>query len=669
MLRLALAAFLAAAPMALALAQEPESPKELWKKCGSEIPWLTDGRVYKDNMQGGGMAKEKVKLGELWDEVKAKAKETGRPILWYIPKVQGVQMYRDVILTNYMHVAIWSDEQIIDLVNTRFVPLRAAAAGVLANETKIKALRVVEPAIVILDAEGTELHTIERIRTFNADFIAMAIRTALDKVAPLPAPTDASGEDLMKGGWLEAAAKKLAGNPLKLAEIRRREGKLDEALKLLEGAKDAAPVVATLRGRTLLAAGRIADAKAELEKAATPEGQYYLAHAERMLRNTGKASEIWAKIAETSPDTRWGWRAASNVAKFQDTKPVGPATASFEDVIWPTPSAALATGTRWERTPADLEDVAKRAVAWLLRNQFADGSWSDSRYAYWDSPKSLPNVYMAITGLACAALLEWRDVDPKGVDAALALAEPYLLNDENMARGKTEESYGDSYRLVYLGRKALGQTDAAGKAKTVEQMNEIIGKLSAKQTKPGFWIHEYPNPFVTATVLQALLLAKKAGATVEDKVLSQGAKALKSSKNAKGYQNYGTGKGSTPDNSSGRNPSCEGVLLELKETERELFESVMENFWKYLDKRESVRVCDYHTLQELAGFFFTYNCYHTSEAMALQEGAALEESRAKFRVHFTKIPEVDGSFIDSHEMGKSYGTANALLVLKNATRK
>ena len=30
-----------------------------------------------------------------------------------------------------------------------------------------------------------------------------------------------------------------------------------------------------------------------------------------------------------------------------------------------------------------------------------------------------------------------------------------------------------------------------------------------------------------------------------------------------------------------------------------------------------------------------------------------------------ELPEIDGSFIDSHELGKSYGTAMALLSLKN----
>jgi hypothetical protein len=33
-----------------------------------------------------------------------------------------------------------------------------------------------------------------------------------------------------------------------------------------------------------------------------------------------------------------------------------------------------------------------------------------------------------------------------------------------------------------------------------------------------------------------------------------------------------------------------------------------------------------------------------------------------------KIPEMDGSFVDSHEFGRSYGTAMALLILRNAVR-
>ena len=40
----------------------------------------------------------------------------------------------------------------------------------------------------------------------------------------------------------------------------------------------------------------------------------------------------------------------------------------------------------------------------------------------------------------------------------------------------------------------------------------------------------------------------------------------------------------------------------------------------------------------------------------------------KFIALLQDIPEIDGSFIDSHELGRSYGTAMALLTLRNAAQ-
>src|SRR5262245_50613166 len=188
------------------LAAAQEVPPAPWKKCGSEIEWMPDKRPFRDNNQGGGLAKTEVDLEELWSDVKAKAKEAGRPILWYIPKVAGSHMYRDAILDRFMDVAIWSDEAVVELVKRRFVPLRAACAKELKDETKVERWRVVEPAIVILDADGKELYCLQRIRTFNADFIAAALRSALDKFAKADPPKEASGKELMDGGWLDAAA-------------------------------------------------------------------------------------------------------------------------------------------------------------------------------------------------------------------------------------------------------------------------------------------------------------------------------------------------------------------------------------------------------------------------------------------------------------------------------
>lgn len=477
----------------------------------------------------------------------------------------------------------------------------------------------------------------------------------------------------MDGGWFAAAAAKLQDDPISLAELRRREGKLDDALKLCDAAsqKRILPeLVATVRGRTLLSAGRIEDAKAALQKAVTPEGAYYLAHAERLSGNDETARTIWGKLAETSADNRWGWRASANTTLHKDQKSYGPAAVGFEDVLWSAAPAAGATTTQWERKAGDLQDIAQRAVAWLLRSQAANGSWNDARYAYWPSPAIQPNVHMAVTGLACSALLEWRDLDPAAIDAALAKGEKYLLDESKMARGQNEEPYADAYRLLYLSLKRATVTDDAAGKKVVAQMDGIVNSIAAIQDKVGFWAHEYPNPFVTASVLQVLMKARRAGAKVGDAILTRGAEALKTTRDGEARQGYAAGRrGSSDSNSSGRNAMCEGALLEIKSTDQKTFEAAMEQFWSFLDRREVVRVCDYHSDGELAGFFFFNNFYHTMETVSQLEGKARNDARVRGAAHLARICEIDGSFIDSHEMGKSYGTASALLSLKRCIEK
>jgi hypothetical protein len=650
----------------IAAGQDPAPPA--WKKCGSEIAWMTDSRPLKDNNPQGRLQETSVDLEDLWSDVKAKAQESGRLILWYIPKVAGSHMYRDAILDHYMNVAVWSDEAIVNLVNRRFVPLRAACAKELKDETKVERWRVVEPAIVILDADGKELHYFQRIRTFNADYIAGVLRGALVRYAKDAAPAGASGKDLLDGGWLDAAASKLGGDPVALAELHRRQGRLDDALKLCDAAAKGGAEVAAVRGRTLLSAGRFKDAEAELAKSKSPEAAYFLGHAQRALRKTEAAAETWARLAESSPDTRWGWRASANVTMHNDLKPYGPAAVGFEEVVWVDAPAAEATTTRWARAEKDAADISKRAVAWLLRNQSSSGSWNDSRYAFWPSPELQPNVHMAVTGLAAAALLEWRDADPAGVDAAVTAAEAYLGDEKRMARGRNEECYADAYRLLYYVRKQqVRNLQGKEREANVERMNALVASLAAIQAQDGFWAHEYPNSFCTAAVLQALLQAKRCGATVGDKILSAGADALKSNRDKNNRYGYDSQrKGPTAFSSSGRNAMGEGVLVELKATEPATYVKAMEEFWEHLDRRENVRVCDFHSDQEMAGFFFFNNMLHTSETFGLLEGTARAEAASKMRAHLVKIPEIDGSFIDSHEMGKSYGTAAALLALKNS---
>ena len=95
--------------------------------------------------------------------------------------------------------------------------------------------------------------------------------------------------------------------------------------------------------------------------------------------------------------------------------------------------------------------------------------------------------------------------------------------------------------------------------------------------------------------------------------------------------------------------------------------AAFETFLGYLDRIAKVRKCDFHSDGELAGFFFWHAIFHASEAKAALEGELRGKVEARLLDLVTSFPEIDGSFVDSHELGKSYGTAMALLTLKNLT--
>ncbi len=64
------------------------------------------------------------------------------------------------------------------------------------------------------------------------------------------------------------------------------------------------------------------------------------------------------------------------------------------------------------------------------------------------------------------------------------------------------------------------------------------------------------------------------------------------------------------------------------------------------------------------GFFFWFDMLGRTEAlMSLPQSAQRELWRGQQRKLILDLPEFDGCFVDSHELGRSYGTAMALLCL------
>jgi len=74
---------------------------------------------------------------------------------------------------------------------------------------------------------------------------------------------------------------------------------------------------------------------------------------------------------------------------------------------------------------------------------------------------------------------------------------------------------------------------------------------------------------------------------------------------------------------------------------------------------------DNHTSEHnYGGFFFWYCMRSRTEAITKVEDTQLRvEFAQRQRSLVLDLPELDGCFVDSHEIGRTYGTAMALLSL------
>lgn len=658
-------------------AEKTEDPiRRLALKCGTDLDWLA--------------LSEGKKPAEILEEAKRRAAESQRLILWYAFRIPGRHIQAYSYLDRYMLSGPFSDPDVAELLRRKFILLRLSARDV-GGPFGLKALDVMEPALVFLKPDGTVVHRMERIRSMNPDFILDTLRLALDKEPQLNAPSEAAkkcadgdrlelARELICDGDYAGASKilesfKVDGRALYLrAVLHRRQYRAAEALEALQKARDLVSKEERAdtwaeEGLVLLRSGRIAEARKAFANVTgggrAAEATYYLGVCEYVSANEQKAAEIWKGLVEAHPKSPWAWRAAACITGPKSCF-LGDSglTHAFEDPLWPVEKArnVLLPGSEVQRTESELRDVATQAVRFLLRHQRSNGSWPDSRYIFGQGPVILPNVWVSISALVCAALLEWRDLDPEAVDRALDRALPYLLEEKNLNRGKYETAYADCFRLYYLARRV--HAFPKEKETLVKAMNDIVEKLGKLQRKEGFWWHEYPNPFVTGMVLVCLNIAKQAGAKVPGEMVERGVAALKGVRAKNGTYPYSTRGASNARNASGRMPVCDLALLLGGAGTRKQVEKALDNYFEQENRLNRVRKSDYHADGELAGFFYYHSMLGAVEAASALEAQKKEKYLKGILQLLLRMSEVDGSFAEDHEIGKSYSTAMALLCLK-----
>lgn len=711
-------------------------------RLGSGVAWVVNDPVLLEEGRNRAEVRASRRANKGFDRIQAmdralaQAKSKKRPVLWYVPRILagmgGRQMYRPALPDLYARSVFFSDPECVDLLNRRFIPLRLFCDAPLGKRFGITAPDRVEPALVIIAPDGKVIRIIDRVRSFNAAWLEQILRKEAEKFdAPSAAlevarkrfeAKEIDGVELihahLRDGLLDQTVKMVralrgvapidtARAWVLAAKAHRRMGKVDDAQedlaladKALEDAKNdrkrgltvrgVRGEVAAERGRIQLLTGRIPEARRSLmsvssRSPARAEARYLLGLLEFFDGRESMAVRAFQEAALAGEDDPWAWKAAVNLIDGLDRTPLGPALHGFEDPFAPIEGQKASTDTSVPRSPGEARDLARAGLEFLLRMQRTNGSWSDSRYAYWGTIDLTPNVWMAATSLACAALLEWKELDPERVEAALKRGEAYLFDDRNISEGANEEIYAQGYRLLYLCRRFDLERSAREKKSLVGRMDAIVARLDELQSPEGSkavgnFAHEYPNAFCTASVMNSLHLAKERGAKVPQHMMLRGAEALLASRSPDGSYSYSAGRRVSTDpkrtaerlkNSVARAPICEAAILWSKNPAGDVkkVEAALDNFWKYLPRLERIRKCDFHTDGELGGFFFWHGIFHTTETIKALPSQKRRAQMKKMLKFLTTLGELDGSFIDSHELGKSYGTAMGLLSLKNAMGK
>ena len=672
----AVTVFAAALPLYAQRAAGRPQPSAAAQKCGSAVAWQS--RL---------------------DVALELARKSGKPVFWYVPTTPNSPMDRKDVVDFYMRAGMFSMPDVTSLLASRAVALKLEAPAKRRRRTDddgaqdqtdvfkkygIKVGDFVEPGFVLLKPDGAAFFKLDRLSTFHEGFLTALLDREFKKAGfDLPETPGAAPSDA-------AAAALAAGDPAR-------------ALSLLSAPTDAAnaPAAETrrvrlLRGRALVRLGRGAEASAELKALGDdPDARFelgrlalatedesaavehftsakkgvhaaaaalYLGAAEWRLGRRKEAMATWKSLAASSPDSALAWKAAAEVDGF------GPFARGFEEFGLLREDALLPSleGTQRPRVEADAAWLVRRGVDYLLKNQGPDGGFEDSNYDF-GGRESLPDVYVAVTAIAGRALLAWRDVDPARIDAAVLKALAYCDDESRcMSKNTQERMWAHGYRTFFL-RDAL-KAGVGDPAKLRKKLQEIVGHMQELQTKKGAWFHEYPNPFVTALAVHALHDAKQAGARIDPAKFDAGAQALLSTRDKKGDFSYGfPGKGdANPTFAAGRNPQAEFALKLAGHSDDAKVADALERALKHHDAYESTRKYDNHAPPHgIGGFFFFYDEMHRADAArSLADPTVRRSFLDRQRALLFKIPEIDGCFVDSHELGKPYGAAAGLLVLK-----
>lgn len=600
-LALALATFVVATP--LATAQDGENSGK---------------RIRPDPSAMAAKAGQAIQWRASIDDAIAEAARTDKPVFWYVPSVAGTFMDRKVEIDRYMLAGPFSWPRTIELLNAAYIPVRAATTKELNERFGLERVEYIEPGYLVLAADGSEVWRVDQITTFHPrQFLqpleSFAGRTPIDSDLPGSVTVERL-RSFPTGAALATALE--SGERVERVAMRAAIG------------GDIVPELLFLFGVQAHQAG-----------------------------NDAWGRELWTELMAKHPDHPLAHKVAMELEGH------GPFLRGFE-VYGPIQERVLAQRGRGTQAATAFEegDVWRAGIGFLRGLQNDAGGFEDSYYDF-GGTDGLPNVHVAVTAV-CGIALEHASHRSGPARAAYDRARDYVLDDTHINAADTDEQiWAHLYRLRFLAACMDGDLEA--KAWALAPAQRTAGRLIAMQGEGGPWYHEYPNPFVTASCLVALHDVARHGVTVDRAVVASALDALETCRTKDGAFTYGMPRRearAAVEASVARGPLCELALVQWGRSSQDRLLTAIQASFEHEDPLFKVRKYDDHTrFHAYGGFFFWYGLRGRVEAIAnLEDAGARRRFATKAREQILALPEFDGCFVDSHEIGRAYGTGMAL---------
>lgn len=576
------------------------SPQGLAAKAGSAVLWRED-----------------------LESALAESAKSGKPVFWYIPTLKRTFMDRRDVINQYMLAGPFSWPAIIALINGNFIPVKQIPGTAEARQYGLVTYKFIEPGFLVID-NGQVTQTADRLTTLHPQWLFRLMSRTLNGDHNWDALAGQSERGLINTAWKMFIEKREIPAEFLVSEEYRMELEL-------------------LRGMQMFRSGKHAQAR-----------------------------DYWRAASDRYPDRPLAWKAA------MEAQGIGPFVRGFE-IFQPMEEKQLLAGVQslGSAAPAGTfttQEYWNKATDFLLDNQREDGGFLDSDYDF-GGADSMPNVHMAVTAICGWALSKSSQrIESAGrqrIDLAVARAVNYCCNDDNLnPKDREELLWAEAYRLRFLA--AIRSEARYHGSQNVQAVIDAVAKrLEDLQAGNGSWFHEYPNSFVTATALISLRDAANAGAPIDQQRIDKGLSRLGNQRYTNGAYPYAVRRGNSNSDeppieaSAGRTPLCSYARFLWGREDASALTAAAEVGLEHHELLAKALKYDNHTdTHAFGGFFFWYDMHARSEAIASVPDSPRRTHLARQQLSLIDgLPELDGCFVDSHELGRCYGSAMALLSL------